>query len=283
MKLNNTILKTAIAASLAFAGVSAQAAVSLPNFTVDPTVGGTAQQNFPGIGLNPFSADRINGSYNETLTFGAVGNTFETSVFWTASVFRTDDDGNDVGPGTTGVQLNYGLYVLFQGSGTYTTSASGQTYNFNNGGNFSFYYDDYNSSVVGGGVTGWTNPANGSLPYGLTNTADDTLLFSGSLFGAPGSQGFFINGPGQNTGSFGTTGNLTLTEAGKKFFINPVPFYTIALTSGDFTKFTPAPGATINNVTGKMSVDFNRVPEPEVLSLLGIGLLGLGFNSRKKA
>jgi len=284
-KLQKQFIKTALAAAIALSAASAQAAVSLPNFTVDPTVGGTANGGIlydAGFAQDPFEADRINGSYNETLTFTSA-TTFEASVFWTASVFRFGDDANDVGTITSGLGVDYGLYVLFQGSGTWFTDAAGDHYLFDTGGEFSMFYDDYDTSKPNGGVTGFTNPLSGADLYGLTKSGDDTLLFTGKLFGAPDSEGLFTSTGGQNTGSFGTIGDLALTSAGEKFFKGPVPFYDLALTSGDFTKFTPEAGATVSNVTGKMSVDFGRIPEPETLSLLGIGLLGLGFSRRKQA
>lgn len=274
MKLNNTILKTAIAASLAFAGVSAQAAVDLPDFTINPDL----LTSTP----NSFVSDRMRGSYDETITFGA-GNTFQTSVFWKGESFRFNDDNDGYDAAVSGLTVNYGLYVLFQGSGTWSQSPVGpftQTkFDFAPGGSFSFYYDVNNDSARDGG----TNPTNGSTLYQMTNNLDDLLLFSGSLFGAPKSSGSQLPIGGQNNGSFGTVGDITLTADGKKFFVAPDPFYELALTSGDFTRITPQVGTTQRNITGGFSIDFQKVPEPEVLSLLGIGLLGFGFSSRKKA
>jgi len=268
----NTLIKTTLAAAIAFTGFSAQAAVDLPDFTVQPDLG--TEGSLIGA-TSPFNADRINGSYVETITFTSA-TTFETSLRWTASVFRSDDDTQDVGPATTGLAIDYGLYALFQSSGTWFTDGTGDHFNFSPGGVFNFYYDNAND-------TEFSNPVNGLVNHNTVNDGDDELLITGSLFGAPLSAGNQAPGGGQNEGSFGTVGPISLTAIGETFFTAPDPFYNIALTSGDFTRFTPAVGATIHNITGKLSVDFQPVAEPELLSLLGISLLGLGFTRRKKA
>jgi len=86
-------------------------------------------------------------------------------------------------------------------------------------------------------------------------------------------------GSGAN-GDFQTNfSNLTLTAAGKLFFIEPNPFHVNLEATGQFNSFDVTGTQFIN---GSADITLNSVPEPGALALMGLGLLGLGATSIRR-
>lgn len=263
-----------IASSIAATGFAN--AQQFPDFRVNPLAYG---------GTNIFTADNINGGYNEVITFGA--GTFAVSLLFTAAQFRANEATTAVGgTGLAGAagDPEYGLYALFNGIGTFTTNTTtGRTdFVITPGGSLMVYIDP---GALGGGIgapanTTFVAPINGSTPYSTVNSSDDVLLATGAALTGNGN----VNCTGSNNcGSFGQTTSFNLTAAGMNYFIAPNPFYSISLQTGQFNGF-PVTAGTTQKLTGSLDVSFQQVPEPSAIALFGIALLGcVGIARRRKS
>jgi hypothetical protein len=273
--LKKSLAMLAVSAALGIASTTVSAA-TFPDFTV--TEGNPAST--PGSAPNSFTADKIVGGYTEIITFNP-GGTFNVSLLWQGGQYFTNDGNEAVsfpGPFT---QLNtlppagYGLYALFQGTGTVDTTGGTTTFTTVPGGSLNVFIDPNQDTT-------FTTPASGAAPWGVNPGTADILIATGTALDGGGT----LNQPGTgqcgangiNCGSFGTTTSFILTAAGSTYFTSPVPFYNVSFQSGQFNSFTPTGTQQIN---GSMDVVFGQVPEPTTLALLGIALAGLGFSRRR--
>ncbi|HLX30081.1 MAG TPA: flocculation-associated PEP-CTERM protein PepA [Casimicrobiaceae bacterium] len=266
-------LAVAFAAALGLGSGTASAAVFNP-FQV-------SEGSVPGAVSNTFTADKITGNYTEVITFGA-GNTFTVSLLWQAGQFAN----NCPSPCTivSPTQLNglpttgYGLYALYQSSGTFSTSGAVTTFTDTPGsGSLSVSIDPLEDTT-------FTPPANGSAPWTAANTSDDYQIATGTPLGGTGTLDPSLPtcSTGINCGSFGTTTSFHLTSTvpgGTDYFTLPVPFYDLSFQSGQLDNFAVSGTQTI---TGSLDVTFARAPEPATLMLLGVGLIGLAAVSRRR-
>ena len=255
-QVRKALLAMGVTGALGVASTGAMATV-YPDFNV----------NASNYGGPSFTADKITGNYTEIATFGA--GTFDVSVLWQGGQFVKNDGTQALSAAQTGLGTDYGLYGLFQGSGTFTTS--GGTSHFSLGsGSLSLYGDGNNDTT-------FTAPGTGAGAWTTGNAGDDALLATGSILSGAGNLNP-NNCVGNLCGSFGQTTTFSLTNpAGTDFFAFPHPFYNLSLQSGQFNLFTPSGTVTLN---GSMDAIF-AVPEPATIALMGMGLIGMGLGMRK--
>ena len=278
MKLN-TALSTLVAAGAAFAATSVQAVV-FPDFTVNPA---------PYSAKAPFVADKITGNYVEDFTFvpsSASAGSFNVSLLFNAGQFVKDDGATPLTAAVTGLNFDYGLYALFMGSGTYSTTANITTFNVTPGsGSFNVFIDQgANNTFANPGMSGTTSfvATNPSGPGDIQIVQNGIAVAgSGRIDGNNAGCGIGAGGGGINCGSFGQTTNFPLTLAGSAFFFDPKPFYGLSFQSGQLNNIDPA--LLTQRINGSLDVVFAAVPEPTSLALVGLSLLGLCFVQRRKS
>ncbi len=285
--LQKHFLPAAVASAVAMA--IAAPALAFPTFTINPLAlpVGTSPLT-PGEAA--FQADFITGNTSELVTLSGGGTAFTASGWIDFSSFV--NNGIPVNPLITGLLNDYNLYATFQLAGTLTSGPGGaapnSTYTLSQA-NFQVLADPNTNNTF---TSATASPA---VPATVGNTADDVFLAFGHLL--TGTAGFdslggaFINANdtfavcnGAGTASQGglpVANASCLNNIGSLFFAAPVPFFNVVFSEfNNTTQGIQVSGnlVSINQASG--GVDFNRLPEPDGVGLLGIILGALGLTAR---
>lgn len=228
-----------------------------------------------------FQADSIAGFSSELLHGDLGAGTLTANTGW-LSFTGFSLGGVPVAVSTTRIGLDYGLYLTYDlvanYSGGNAFATAGSNYNLSSL-NFQVWRDV-------GVDTVFTPAAVASTEATVAVGTADVLLGNGSLLS--GTAGFNpLLGVHLNA-----TTTYANTAAGSLFFTAPNPFYNLAFsalnnTSQAINIDTPTGCTAADNlctigVNAAGIVDFNRVPEPATLALLGMGLMGVGISLRKR-
>lgn len=271
-------VKALIAAlGLSAFAMGAQGAVIVQPFTVDE---GAIEGTPPG---STVTADQLAFRYGATVVQvedGGVTSFRETGFF--------DATGFVLGNTTQTTWLNspepsgYGLYGLFEVTGTIQFIGTTALATFT-AGNVFLYADPSNDTTFSIGP--------GAAAATVTDGNGDDQLLASSLQVLSGSQANvpLITDPDDpSKGSYVINyGELTLTALGEEFFIEPLDFYLNVQVTGENETFDPPlqSGNYIGLLEGDGSAGFYSVavPEPTILTLLGLGLLGFGLGGRRRS
>jgi hypothetical protein len=256
-----------------------------------PLISGTATFNTTSIGGSgagsTFQADEITVTANDSVQFQNGGNSFTQLGAATVNSFSLG--GNTVFA-NGGLGVGYSIFLTLNATGVFTgTNAGIRSYGLTSL-NFTVFADVGANATL----TGTTVNLNGGTKVQL---ADGALI--GGLTGVSVAGGPFLNSletfnvcTGAGTDSGGTAAGAGCSgneNAIGKFFQDPIPFFNVAFDNFNANplnvKSDGSAGGTQNGtliIQGQTGNINFPVPEPGILAVFGVGLVGLGVMRRRQ-